>query len=1147
VGPCGRNEDAAEDSFTSLVTTPRGNFRIIEGVWGSASFYLQRIANVLERSPTGGNLDEVRESAYALLSLSDLICERSELPRYHFGEPSPRDKLPRAIAAKLPAYRKRVTFSFAELRTNGLSLNTLAPFILDSRLRKYPRTASTGHSPLLQFPLLRRSRQLVVALPTAISVAIRLLVVDKMIALGLKEHLLNCVAEEYHRFFTDNPPLGTKRGAPIQFIRRDHSTFASYAEEIDSGRYLQTIFTLDVLDGFEATGFATTNSDPQSLGTELDSEIEKCRHWIVERKGFREGLTVIVDCGVGRGFAYVLPKTQRTKWNVLSLSAADASLLSLVETFDCLTLWRMIDAENRLAGEGVRIINVNGPLNLISWIRSLDGHLVRHSEVPEDFGGTTPSALVIDPSMVRELRMEVATRLDVHCVPTTAGNWLRVRKPNDSYFDEDRSLPLYISCEWDSQVGLAMVYLTSRRQWWCEIVSAGSFERWKLMLTWLPKLASVLDSKMAKLPHGALLLRVEFAGQPLQQPNAEAVTKPDIADGISIHVDSTKRLVAITTNSAFERGLANPTNVSEAALVEAVISGFAELAGKQRDQTIVDCRDEIIVGDRARSLHAFNAQHFRDFVRPAIPEITVGIDPIDDATLRLGLGWKSRNREDGSEIEGVGQCTEFLNNLVGTIEDDLCRELKDFDRKSTIRLALQNHEAAMLQQSTWRRTAGAVLSLRDNSQATMAVIADHKFKADATLLASRVLVELAVCECPLQGGCAPGRLDLARLLARLSLVISFGGWSDAIHYEAAVPSIEVTPLGDIHVDPSFFHDVVMPFGGTASNIQVNHSISRYATNFEPPNIVSAAQLAFHPDFVSAWKDEHGYTIDEFRLVVDKIEDLGIKRGEAVFTMRRSELKSLLNDVVSNHSGLVDGLTTIPRACWRTPAPGFTDKDRYPWRFRRRQSLLRRPFVQIDSLSDPTLMITPGLLRDAMAYSVNGYYEGGFPPVQLKSSAMNSWFGRRAHQRGKEFTDNVEERMRELGWKAEAEVAVTKILQQGFACDYGDVDVLCWCESTARILLLECKDLHFHKTPGELAEQLRDFRGRTHNGRRDLLRKHIERCDVLRRNIERLASYTGLGADCTVESWVIFRNPVPMLFAWKNLAVSTEVFDGLDRI
>lgn len=87
--------------------------------------------------------------------------------------------------------------------------------------------------------------------------------------------------------------------------------------------------------------------------------------------------------------------------------------------------------------------------------------------------------------------------------------------------------------------------------------------------------------------------------------------------------------------------------------------------------------------------------------------------------------------------------------------------------------------------------------------------------------------------------------------------------------------------------------------------------------------------------------------------------------------------------------------------------------------------------------------------------------------------------------------------------------------------------------------MECKDLHFHTTSGEIAEQLSDSRGEIRHGKRDLLRKHLDRIDVLRNHAEGLAKYVGVANPLVIEGWVVFRNPVPMLLATEHFVSVRE--------
>ncbi|MEF2975572.1 hypothetical protein V3473_31490, partial [Pseudomonas aeruginosa] len=76
-------------------------------------------------------------------------------------------------------------------------------------------------------------------------------------------------------------------------------------------------------------------------------------------------------------------------------------------------------------------------------------------------------------------------------------------------------------------------------------------------------------------------------------------------------------------------------------------------------------------------------------------------------------------------------------------------------------------EAAINDRDNWRRTSSAVLALHSDKEATLRTIAEHDFELNAIFLGSRLIVEFAICECPLSGGRKPGRLDMSRLMAKV--------------------------------------------------------------------------------------------------------------------------------------------------------------------------------------------------------------------------------------------------------------------------------------------------------------------------------------------------------------------------------------------
>lgn len=181
-----------------------------------------------------------------------------------------------------------------------------------------------------------------------------------------------------------------------------------------------------------------------------------------------------------------------------------------------------------------------------------------------------------------------------------------------------------------------------------------------------------------------------------------------------------------------------------------------------------------------------------------------------------------------------------------------------------------------------------------------------------------------------------------------------------------------------------------------------------------------------------------------------------------------------------------------------------------------------------------------MVRDSALYMLGNYVRGDFPAAQL-TPKMKRWAGRAADARGSEFAREVSSRLTELGWQTAVEIRVTRFLNRGFDRDYGDVDVVAWQPASRRILMIECKDVHYRKTYGEIAEQLADFRVELRsNGRPDYLRRHLDRIAVISQHLDAVSSFTGITPVENVESHLLFRNPVPMEFALRQMSQKVRV-------
>jgi hypothetical protein len=446
-----------------------------------------------------------------------------------------------------------------------------------------------------------------------------------------------------------------------------------------------------------------------------------------------------------------------------------------------------------------------------------------------------------------------------------------------------------------------------------------------------------------------------------------------------------------------------------------------------------------------------------------------------------------------------------------------------------------------------------MMSLRNDKQAAQTTIVEHSLELNGVFQVSRILAEIALCECPVDDGDMPAHSDIARLMSKALLIVHFGGWSDAMRWDAMEPLLRITPLGDVQAKLGFVDAVLSPFAHAAGGQRVREAVEDYGENLEEVPYQKSIEERFDPQFRSAWLEETGASLEDARVFIDFLENTGIKAGKAILEMRRSELlavevegRSIAPEAAQS---LIDNLTLRSRPHWRDVPEGYIDSDRQPWRFRRRLSVLRRPLIQINEAQDPVFVVAPGQIREAFAYMVGHYHRGDFPPRQLKPK-MRSWGGKERDRIGSQFSQDVAERLRELGWTSEPQVKITRLLRQGFDRDYGDVDVLAWNPASGRVLIIECKDVQFRKTYGEIAEQLADFRGgHRSDGKPDDLRKHLDRMDVIRQHLAAVATFTGMCEGIQPESHLVFRNPVPMEFALRHMVkqVSVGTFDRLHLI
>jgi hypothetical protein len=188
-------EDPVEDVFVTNVITPEGNRRIFEGIWESNDYFAQTILDILMSQNAPEESDEILISTLALLKLSETVAARVDLKRWHFQESDPKGLIRLPSTTWINKRAQAVTFNRDDLASLEITKKQLKPFLFHDGDKKNLINESTGHSSLERRPIIELGDKLVLALPNAVSPAIRRFALSEFRKMGYLNFFVDALAK----------------------------------------------------------------------------------------------------------------------------------------------------------------------------------------------------------------------------------------------------------------------------------------------------------------------------------------------------------------------------------------------------------------------------------------------------------------------------------------------------------------------------------------------------------------------------------------------------------------------------------------------------------------------------------------------------------------------------------------------------------------------------------------------------------------------------------------------------------------------------------------------------------------------------------------------------------------------------------------
>ncbi len=1201
-------EDPPDDVFVGNIISAGGNYRILTGLWESADTNAQILLNAALHM-LAGSADEILIFApiLGLLQLSEEMHRRSNLSRWAYASEADLAAPTLDVRMDLSELSNRVRFTTEDLQRLGIIPEQLLPWVLSAALYADVSGEVTVDGRLTRRPLITDGDTFLLAMPTAVSVAIRHGVVRACHATGRGDALYATLQRLNQNVLATHvlPRLSARRDDHAATLRRAvvrpavASSWFEAAQQFDSDKIAVVV---SLVDSF-ADHSAMSLLDEMQLAFDVEELVAHIT--TLPQAGWAEGtrgLIVVTFGGAGRSIA--LPHVELPDgWHCIALSWADLSMYAEKDDASLLQLYALEESATAFTSRGARAICIGGLLNNLSfWERNDFSFPTQDSDYPPPAG----TMLMITSDYQRPLRSRERVSHDQHAVRHWLGTgFIAVQRlAAHAFFPSMDQRPIYVPADLVTTSGeLQGVYESDSCLVWVTTAPAGVgsasfgflFELWHALLSWLDRIMTRVVDTDAGSRHRTGALRIHLG----LEADERWRTMPDLAGsagapprcreedgGTQLRIDIPYEFTAL---------LRQTSNVAEHALVEEIVrwllSARADGALAETGQQPLESAQartaafvqRIMPNESTRMVHAIRPTSAADQISALTPKRRQETRFVDNASKALwsrGLAWSVLDRtqpvpslvdfvqakmattgdtgsvrivDKGLVCVGADACTALCNEMVDGIWDRLRSVLTACDGPSMVRRLLEDNEAILADREHWSRTARSISALYGETDDIIRITASREAERARAAVASRVLIEMAVCTCHESTSRLASRTDTDWAVAGVDRLVNLASASDAIRSGLAAAELRIGKDGSVLMDLSDTEALTTPFA-LEQNVALHRAgVASYDRYYEvneqrPPGqqatLHESLTSAFGDAFLTAFAIEFGLSADDaVRGVHALLAYASAERSLVVMATRGTLAKMLATDAGFTDVAIQAFANTFfleGRPRWDSAPAGYLNRDWHPWVFRRRLALTVRPLVAFGHTPDSPVLYGVRQLELSLQYLFDNAGDAYLPHDFFATQAMRAFHGGTVNRLGHAFNDDVGRLLTTAGWVVRTEVQMTQL---GASAALGDVDVIAWQPDDARLLLIECKRLQPAKTIGEIARQLSEFSG-AHG---DRLGKHMARYEWITEHLGETLRAVG----CTrnhlhVYPLLVTNRTVPMKFR-EGLPLPTQQIVRADQL
>lgn len=1121
-------EDPPEDTFVLNVLTGAGDFRVLGGTWEVGEHAASLLIEAVDCMKLK-NSGQLMAPVLALLQMSDVVASRAGLARWH-SEPSiSKRALPIDSNTPLAQWAQHVVFTATELIELGISTEHLNPMVLSPGAFASLTDQSSQESDLYRYPVIRIAGTFVLALPSAVTYAVRRFIVAAADELDLLSDLhsvmMNRVLARLQESVSRShrhPVLNLELPA---IIRSVEGWCVSIVVRVGQRRFLHFVVVAFELREIAESGYLHPRELPNSKSLQLLEHIEDVRKHLEDTESLDSGHTFLMGGHLGEAVIWDLPEP-RDRWTFSLARFADLEMLCRDPEDPLERLILMLNQQQTLQQQGFEMPFDNGLLNRYAFWLS-QNFVSRIPEMRHDQGGT----LQIANDYVTDYRVKRRRAVDEHCELLPMGKSTFVqRASSESVYGVKRDLDCYVSMDLLEDGVLAFCAPHRGYVVWVVVESRSSqrlgravFDLWEGLQLFVSRALELLADDLTFIAP-VVGVHIDFSLLVLPgNPDAKKSTET----ALQTFRNAGSWTAQIRAQPGFLQNFDSVENRGEQYLLAEVIRALAlvsqDLAsGKQIDYKALAL--EVLGGTGARILHVLRPSTEVEALL-ASDRRRIYQKPTEhlESRLREAFTWMPAPAEP--VLLDAAMSKERLNKAVEIKALALIARLRTFDRIPLLEELLRCNESLLRDAQRWKTTARAVRGLYGVEDGTRAARDSEQSRAQLQITL-RALIEAVACEAVDVGGREPDDFSTDELVGEMAALINLGRDSDVVHHGLSSEGILQFPNGSYELNADVIAELSEPFHRATFGQGYESAAERYEewAEFKPtPADALDGTVFLEKAFVEAWVAEYGLSFESFRQIFGALMDLGVTRASVVVRARAAEIAATRASVGVSEADVAAFLKSfgLPRRSGWLARPGLDNpKAINPWRFERQLSVMLRPLIILDD-SEGEFIYGVGICREALLYVMDSVTEATFDKDVFDSKQMRSWLGGRVDKLGAKFSADLGKILEDQGWSVRVEIKLTE-LGASKSPNLGDIDVLAW-RPDGRVMQIECKRLKASRTIAEIAQTCGRFRGNVG----DHLHKHLRRLEWVRDNKTKIAKFTGISVEkMVVRHPMLVSRPVP---------------------